>query len=115
VNRTMLFFAGKRLILRIVKAFYFAIITPMKSNFIALDFETANNDRSSACAIGLVKVENGKIVAKESRLINPHTNFLHFCVAVHGLTEVDVEDAPSFDEVWQELSPLLKDTEFVRL
>lgn len=97
----------------VVKAFYSAIIPDMKSNFIAIDFETANNDRSSACAIGLVRVEDGKIVAKESRLINPHTYFHSFCVAVHGLTERDVENAPPFDEVWQELTPMLKDAEFI--
>lgn len=85
----------------------------MSSTFVALDFETANNNRDSACAIGIVRVENCKIVAKESRLINPHTYFQHFCVAVHGLTEVDVEDSPPFDEVWQELTPMLKDAEFI--
>jgi DNA polymerase III epsilon subunit-like protein len=31
-------------------------------NFVALDFETANAYRRSACSIGMVKVEDGKIV-----------------------------------------------------
>ena len=31
-------------------------------NFLALDFETANYYRDSACALGLVRVENDKIV-----------------------------------------------------
>ena len=30
--------------------------------FTAIDFETANADRGSACAVGLVMVENGEIV-----------------------------------------------------
>jgi len=33
--------------------------------YVALDFETADQGRDSACAIGLVRVERGAIVAKE--------------------------------------------------
>lgn len=86
----------------------------MKTTFIALDFETANNDRDSACAVGLVRVEGGEIVAAEPRLINPQTYFLKaFTDNVHGLTQGDVQNAPFFDAVWQELSPLLKGAEFI--
>ena len=31
-------------------------------NFVALDFETANSKRSSACSLGLVAFENDKAV-----------------------------------------------------
>lgn len=31
-------------------------------NFAAIDFETANNKRSSVCSVGLVIVREGKIV-----------------------------------------------------
>ena len=86
----------------------------MHPSFIALDFETANNDRDSACAVGLVKVENNQIIAKERRLINPETYFLkQFTDEVHGLTEEHVKDAPLFDEVWQELTPMLEGAEFI--
>lgn len=85
----------------------------MTPSFVALDFETANNDRASACAIGLVRVENGEIVAKEMKLINPDAHFAWFCINVHGLTEEHVADAPLFHEVWEELTPLLKDAEFI--
>lgn len=85
----------------------------MTPNFIAMDFETANSNRDSACSLGLVRVENSKIVSKEVRLINPQTYFQSFCVAVHGLTENDVKDAPTFDEVWQDLTPMLKGAEFL--
>ena len=44
-------------------------------NFTAFDFETANYKRSSACAIGLVKVENGVIVEEKSFLIKPQPNY----------------------------------------
>ena len=85
----------------------------MTPSFIALDFETANQHHDSACAIGLVRVENSQIVSKEMRLINPNTFFAWFCINVHGLTEEDVTDAPLFDEVWQEMTPLIQDVEFL--
>ena len=31
-------------------------------NFAAIDFETANNERTSICSVGIVIVRNGKIV-----------------------------------------------------
>lgn len=38
-------------------------------NFLAIDFETANYYRDSACAVGLVKVVNNKIQKSVSYLI----------------------------------------------
>ena len=87
------------------------IMTP---SFIAIDFETANKSHLSACAVGLVRVEKGQIVAKERRLIKQETYFLkEFTDDIHGLTERHVKDSPLFDEVWQELTPMLKDTDFM--
>ena len=37
-------------------------------NFVAIDFETANYARDSACAVGLVKVVGGEIVDKAVQL-----------------------------------------------
>ncbi|MEN8176577.1 MAG: DNA polymerase III subunit epsilon, partial [Pseudomonadota bacterium] len=34
------------------------------SNFVAIDFETANYSRTSACAVGLVHVNDGAILAE---------------------------------------------------
>ena len=42
-------------------------------NFVAIDFETANYARDSACAVGLVKVVGGEIVDKAVHLIKPPT------------------------------------------
>ena len=44
------------------------------NTFAALDFETANQCRSSVCSIGLVFVENNKIVDTYYQLIKPCPN-----------------------------------------
>jgi DNA polymerase-3 subunit epsilon len=85
----------------------------MDGCFVALDFETANYERGSACAIAMVRVEDGKIVAAEKRLINPQTYFLDGFIADHHITLEAVKDAPLFAEVWRELVPMLDGAEFI--
>jgi DNA polymerase-3 subunit epsilon len=72
---------------------------------VALDFETANNDADSACALGVVRIEQGKVVAAEARLIQPPSSFfIH--TPIHGIAWRDVADAPRFGEVWAEFTKL---------
>ena len=40
-------------------------------DFAAIDFETANNQRSSVCSVGLVIVRDGEITDTFYSLINP--------------------------------------------
>ncbi|MDE7426494.1 MAG: 3'-5' exonuclease [Muribaculaceae bacterium] len=81
----------------------------MMDSFIAVDVETANFNPSSICAIGAAKVENGIITDTRYTLVNPEPGwFARRCVAVHGLTEDDTWDAPSFGTVWKEWQPWLK-------
>ena len=40
-------------------------------NFAAIDFETANNERTSVCSVGVVTVKDGEIVDKFYSLIHP--------------------------------------------
>lgn len=67
--------------------------------FAAIDFETANHARDSACAVGVVIVERGEIVRRLYELIRPPSRAFAF-THIHGLTWDDVKDAPGFDEVW---------------
>ena len=77
-----------------------------KMNFTAIDFETANSNRGSACSIGLVKVENGMISERFSFLIKPDPPvFDPFNVSIHGITEEDVRGAPTFSDLWPSLWP----------
>jgi DNA polymerase-3 subunit epsilon len=72
--------------------------------FTAIDFETANASRASACAVGLALVENGEIVGQFHQLIRPDPLvFDPFNVSIHGITPADVADAPTFAELWPSL------------
>ena len=78
-------------------------------DFAAIDFETANYERSSICSVGLVVVRNGLIADTFYSLILPEPNYYTYrCTQIHGLTQADTASAPVFCEVWQQIEPLIK-------
>ena len=78
-------------------------------NFAAIDFETANNDRTSVCSVGVVIVRNGEIVDSFYSLIQPGPNYYcYWNTKVHGLTQKDTENAPVFSEVWAQIAPKIE-------
>lgn len=80
------------------------------SIFVAIDFETANSHRDSAIAVALVRVEAGKVVRSEARLIRPPGwpkcawEWQH----VHNLKVDDLAGAEPFFKVWPDLAPMLE-------
>lgn len=78
---------------------------------LAIDFETANEQRSSPCSVGLAWIEDGAVIRVEERLIRPRDmRFSRFNIAVHGIRPADVEDAAEFPEVMEEFEADLSDT-----
>ena len=73
-------------------------------DFAAIDFETANSERSSVCSVGVVIVRNNEIVDSFYSLINPEPNYYNYwCTKVHGLTSRDTDDAPVFPARWNKI------------
>ena len=81
-------------------------------NFTAIDFETANHKRYSACAVGIVRVENGNIAEKKAFLIRPPESYFRF-THIHGITWKDVREAPTFRDLWPEIEPLITAGDFL--
>jgi len=53
---------------------------------IAIDFETANEQRGSACSVGLAWIEDGQVTRVEERLIRPRDmRFSGMNIAIHGI------------------------------
>ena len=79
------------------------------NNFAAIDFETANNERSSVCSVGVVIVRGGKIEKKFYSLIKPEPEYYNYwCSQVHGLSLDDTMDAPVFPDVWAQIEPMIE-------
>lgn len=82
-----------------VKALNLYIMQP----YVALDFETANRYRTSACSVGLVKFgDDGEKTGEFYTLLRPGEQFGYFdpiTVRIHGIHAEDVIDKPHWDEV----------------
>lgn len=78
-------------------------------DFAAIDFETANECRSSVCSVGVVIVREGVMTDSFYSLIKPEPNYYKwFCRNVHGLGHEDTDCATVFPEVWAKVEPLIK-------
>ena len=82
-------------------------------DFVAIDFETANYNRASACAVGLVVVQDYEVKESFSSLIRPLGDFEDSCVKIHGISSEDVKDAPSFQEIYPEIIEIVGDKPLV--
>ncbi len=78
-------------------------------NFTAIDFETATGKRNSACAVGIVTVEDGTITEEYYSLIRPPDNaYIHWNIAVHGIRPQDTANSPTFSDVYPEIKKRLQ-------
>jgi DNA polymerase-3 subunit epsilon len=80
--------------------------------FAAIDFETADYGRDSACAVAVVRVEGLAIVDRVYYHIRPPRSRFVFSY-LHGITWSDVVDAPIFGQVWPSLQKRLAGVEFL--
>lgn len=78
-------------------------------DFTAIDFETAQSNACSICQVGLVRVENGKVVSTINELVQPPRNYYSYWnIKVHGITPDMTLNAPTFEEVWGKLVPYIE-------
>lgn len=79
------------------------------TDFAAIDFETANGQRSSVCSVGVVVVRGGQIVDRFYSLIKPSPNYYtYWTTEIHGLTRKDTDSQPEFPEVWAQVCDRIK-------
>lgn len=80
--------------------------------FAAIDFETADYGRDSACAIAIVVAEKGAIIKKAYSLIKPPRKSFEFSW-LHGISWKDVANKPTFKELWPEVQTLFEGVDFI--
>jgi DNA polymerase-3 subunit epsilon len=69
---------------------------------VSIDFETANHSRASICAAGMAVFVDGVLTEAPYWLVRPpkgHGWFLDDFIECHGLTHLDVLDAPEFPAI----------------
>jgi DNA polymerase III subunit epsilon len=80
--------------------------------FAAIDFETADYGRDSACAVAIVVVDGERIAKTLTHLIRPPRREFVFSY-IHGISWADVREEPTFRELWPDILPHLKDVDFL--
>lgn len=79
---------------------------------VAIDFETADYQPDSACALGVVTIENGRIARKGHRFIRPPRRaFTH--TRINKICWEDVKREPRFAEVWDYFRPFWENADYL--
>ena len=86
----------------------FKTIAPQSDNtshdFVAIDFETATNQHSSICSVGIVTITNGNITEKYNTLVQPPKNeYAQSNMRIHGITPAMTLHAPNFQQIYPEI------------
>ena len=69
-------------------------------DFSAIDFETANERRDSACAVGVVRVRGGQIVETYATLLRPRVLRVDWRnQQVHGISEAQLRHSQTTSPV----------------
>lgn len=77
-------------------------------DFVAIDVETANPDRSSICQVGIATFQKGELVDCWESLVAPAGEFSPFNISIHGIDRQRVRKAPSWNEIYPHVASRLE-------
>jgi len=80
-------------------------------NIAIIDFETANDDPTSACQVGYVILKKNKTHKIGSYFIKPKTNNFKYTY-LHGITARRVKNELDFHKVWSKIQKDLKGVDY---
>lgn len=74
-------------------------ITETNNTFMVIDVETANSNHSSICQIGIAVFQNNQLIDTWQSLVDPQQPFSEFNIGIHGISEKDIQNAPTLPEL----------------
>lgn len=80
----------------------------MKEKLTFLDFETTGFKRNRAVSLGIVHYENKIRISEKYYMINPMEQIEPMARRIHGISNEDVMSAPTFLELWDEISKYIE-------
>jgi DNA polymerase III subunit epsilon len=91
------------------------LMTGLPKKICFVDIETTGmslkNDR--VIEVGVLRIEDGKLIDTFNSLINPQTYIPPEIEILTGITKIDVESAPTFYQIKNDLKKILEDCVFV--
>lgn len=85
---------------------------PKKIAFVDIETTGCSLVRNRVIEIGVLRVENNKLVDTFQTLVNPDTYLPPEIVDITGITSKDLENAPRFSSIKRDLMDILKDCTF---
>lgn len=85
---------------------------PDNAIYVAMDFETSAPKGERACAIGMSRLEGGKITGEYYSLIRPPSSRVWY-TRVHGITWRQLRDQRPFAEVWPEIFQFIAGADYL--
>src|SRR5512139_639800 len=84
-------------------------------SIVAIDIETTglNEERDAIIEIGAVKFKGRRVEDEWSSLVNPKRHIPEFISGLTGISDVEVRNAPRFEEIARELEAFVGDTPVV--
>lgn len=79
------------------------------SNFVTIDFETANSNSHSICQVGIVEFEEAVELHHWSTYVNPLDIFDRRNTLIHGIKSNDVENSPKFIDIYEKIKSSLSE------
>jgi len=88
---------------------YYSQMKLSETEFCVLDFETTGTSAKSSRAIeiGIVKIQNLKIVDKFQSFINPGRTIPYYITELTGISTWDIADAPGFNDIADSISKFI--------
>ncbi len=86
---------------------------PDKISFVDIETTGTSISYSRIIEIGILKIQNKKLIKKYQSLINPEISIDPFIEQFTGISQKDIEKAPTFYDLKEEILELLTDSVFV--
>ena len=81
--------------------------------YTVFDVETPNHNNDRMSSIGIVVMEDDRIVSTFTSMINPEVHFDPFNIALTGITPEMAACAPTFGQLWPKIRPLMENAVLV--
>lgn len=82
----------------------------MIKNYTVIDVETPNGQNDKLCSIACINVKNGKIEKEFYSIVNPESNFRQINTKIHGISQKDVLNSPTFPVIWDQIHSFFEKT-----
>lgn len=83
---------------------------PDKISFVDLETSGPSSNHDRIIEIGIVRVENHRVVQKYQSLVNPGVEVPEFIEDMTGISSRDLQTAPTFRQIQDQVQELLKDS-----